>query len=265
MREIFKKIIAGVCALLLSACHSSSDSASLSVGTIAGPETELMETAKQVALERYGLKIKIVTFSDYLQPNQALAEGSIDANLFQHQAWLDQQNRDHHFNLVAIGRGFVYPMGVYSGKTKTLAALPDKALISVPNDPSNEGRALLLLQKAGVIQLKPDVGLYATPADITDNPHHVQFRELDAAQLTRSLQDVDFAVINTNFVVAAGLSPLKDAVFREGADSPYANIIVVRADRREDPRFAQLVSACQSDAVRARAREIFDDQAIPAW
>lgn len=264
MLHILKKTMIVLCSLLLAACQSHSDSV-LSVGTIAGPETDLMEVAKQVALERYGLKIRIVTFSDYMQPNSALADGSIDANLFQHQAWLDQQNRDHHYHLVAIGRGFVYPMGIYPGKTRTLQALPQNALIALPNDPSNEGRALLLLQKAGVIQLKANAGLYATPADIVSNPHDVHFKELDAAQLARSLRDVDFAAINTNFAVLAGLSPVNDAVFREGSDSPYANIIVVQENRRDDPRLKQLVAACQSDAVLKEAKKIFDGQAIPAW
>lgn len=264
---MFKSLIKAmltVSLVLLAACQSKNDQ-TLSVGTIAGPETELMEVAKKVAHDRYGLDIRIVTFSDYLQPNAALADGSIDANLFQHQAWLDQQNRDHKWHLVAVGRGFVYPMGIYPGRTRTLQALPTGALVSLPNDPSNEGRALLLLQKAGLIKLKEGAGLYATPADIVSNPHELKFRELDAAQLARSLQDVDIAAINTNFAVQAGLSPVKDALFREDADSPYANIIVVREDRRDDPRFKQLVSACQSSEVVSAAQKIFDGQAVQAW
>lgn len=264
MFSLIKKIVILFCVVIMVACQSRDDH-ELKVGTIAGPETELMEVAKQVALAKYGLKIRIVTFSDYLQPNAALADGSIDANLFQHQAWLDQQNHDHHYHLLAIGRGFVYPMGLYAGKVHDLKLLPMNASVALPNDPSNEGRALLLLQKAGLIQLKPNVGLYATPNDVIENPHQLHFKELDAAQLARSLQDVAIAAINTNYAVSAGLSPVNDALFREGSDSPYANIIVTREDRRDDPRLKQLVEACQSDEVQVAAKKIFDGEAIPAW
>ena len=266
---MLQRFLKGLCVLLATVlaagCQSHANDNSLSVGTISGPETDLMEVAKQVAKDRYGLNIRIVTFSDYLQPNAALADGSIDANLFQHEAWLDQQNRDHHYHLVSIGRTFVYPMGVYPGRTHSLAALPEGALVAIPNDPSNEGRALLLLQKMQLIQLKPDVGLYATPGDIVNNPHHLKFRELDAAQLTRSLPDVDLAAINTNYAVEAGLHPDRDALYREGGDSPYANLIVVREANRNDPRLRQLVAAYQSEPVLLAAKKIFGNEAIPAW
>jgi D-methionine transport system substrate-binding protein len=264
MLHIIKKLGLILCAASLVACQSH-DKNELKIGTMSGPETQLMEVAKQVAKDKYGLNVKIVEFSDYVQPNTALNDGSIDANMFQHQAFLDKQIKDRHYKLVAIGKTFVYPMGIYSQKIKNLTELPENGIVAIPNDPSNEGRALLLLQTGGLIRLKPAAGLYATPLDIQENPKHLQFKELDAAQLSRSLADVDIAVINTNFAIPAGLSPTKDAILHEGSDSPYANIIVIREDEQNDPRIKQLVEAIQSTEVLNAAKAIFNGQAIPAW
>jgi D-methionine transport system substrate-binding protein len=265
MQRFIKKIGLLACAALLSACHSHEDKTVLRVGTISGPETKLMEVAKDVAKQNYGLDIKIVEFTDYVEPNTALNDGSIEANVFQHQPYLDKQIKDRHYKLVTVGKTFVYPMGVYSHKIKSIGELQPNASVAIPNDPSNEGRALLLLQKAGLIKLKETAGIYASPLDIQDNPKQLKFKELDAAQLARSLDDVDLAVINTNYAIPAGLSPTKDAILHEGSDSPYANIIVVREDELNDPRIKQLVDAIQSEAVLKAAMEIFNGQAIPAW
>lgn len=250
---------------LLSACQTKSKDHALRVGTIAGPETKLMEVAQQIAQQKYGLTIKIIEFTDYIEPNTALNDGSIDANMFQHQPYLDQQIQDKHYQLMAIGKTFVYPMGIYALKTKQLRDIPLKSIVAIPNDPSNEGRALLLLQKAGLITVKKSAGLYATPADIESNPKQLNFKELDAAQLARSLPDVGLAVINTNYAIPAGLSPTQDAIFLEDKSSPYANVIVIRKDHLHDPRMQQLVDAFQSDAVLQAAKDLFNNQAIPAW
>ncbi|EKD72394.1 MAG: hypothetical protein ACD_45C00684G0002 [uncultured bacterium] len=260
----FLNIFVSFCIFLLAACNAE-DRNVLKVGTIAGPETELMEIAKQVAADNYGLKIKVIEFTDYIQPNAALNDGSIDANMFQHQPYLDQQIKDRHYNLISIGKTFVYPMGVYSAQFKNIHEIPAGAVIAIPNDPSNEGRALLLLQEAHLIKLKTTAGLFATSVDIERNPKQLIFKELDAAQLSRSLPDVAAAVINTNYAVPAGLSPTKDAIFHEGPDSPYANIIVIRKDEQNDPRMQQLVAAVQSEDVLKAAKKIFHDQALPAW
>jgi D-methionine transport system substrate-binding protein len=265
MLRYIKKTLIAACALILIACHSQPDKNTLRVGTIAGPETRLIEVAQQVAKQKYGLNLKIVEFSDYIEPNTALNDGSIEANVFQHQPYLDQQIKDRHYKLIAIGKTFVFPMGMYSKKITMLADVKDGALIVIPNDPSNEGRALLLLQKAGLIALKPSPGLFATPNDIEKNPKHLKFKELDAAQLARSLDDADIAVINTNYAIPAGLSPTKDAILHEGSDSPYANIIVIRADEANDPRMKELLAAIQSSEVLKAAQDIFNGQAIPAW
>lgn len=259
-----KKFFLFACIVVLSSACQSRDANILKVGTISGPETELMQVAQQVAKE-HGTQIEIIEFTDYIQPNAALNDGSIDANMFQHQPYLDKQIHDKQYQLVSVGKTFVYPMGIYSQKIQAPSQIHSGALIAIPNDPSNEGRALLLLQKAGWIQLKKDAGLYATPLDIAANPHQLKFKELDAAQLARSLPDVDAAVINTNYAIPAGLSPTHDAIFHEKNDSPYANIIVTRQDKVNDPRIKELVAALQSDTVLKAAQRIFAGQAIPAW
>lgn len=264
MFHLIKKCLLGMGVLLLSACLSH-DKNTLKVGTISGPESELMQTAKDVAKKQFGLSIDVIEFSEYTQPNAALNDGSIDANMFQHQPFLDQEIKNKHYELITIGRTFIYPMGLYSQKIKKLSELPKGALVAIPNDATNEGRALLLLQKAKLIQLKPRAGIYATPADISSNPKHLVFKELDAAQTARSLPDVSLAAINTNYAIPAGLSPTKDALFHEDKNSPYANIIVIRQDSKDDPRMKQLIAALQSDAVMKAAQKIFKGQAMKAW
>jgi D-methionine transport system substrate-binding protein len=265
MLRLIKTILCFIVFFSLTACNNAHHDKTLKVGTISGPDVQLLETAKKVAKEKYNLDIKIIEFTDYVQPNTSLADGSIDANMFQHQPYLDQQIKDRHFKLVVVGKTFVFPMGIYSTKIKELNHLPQRAIVAIPNDPSNEGRALLLLQKVGLIKLSDTVGLYATPANITNNPKRLTFKELDSAQLARSLPDVDIAIINTNYAISAGLSPKKDAIFYEDSHSPYANIIVIREDEANDPRIKQLVAAIQSNEVMETAKQIFNDQAIPAW
>lgn len=248
--------------LSLISCNKPSPN-SLSIGTIAGPESDLIEAAKQIAEEKYGLTIKIVEFNDYNLPNEALQDGSLDANVYQHLPYLKAAIQAHGYNLQAIGRTFVYPMGIYSKKIRDLKTLPKKAIVALPNDPSNEVRALLLLQKAGLIKLKKTsiTGLQ----DIQTNPKNLVFKEMDAAQLPRILPDVDIAVINTTFALPAGLSPSHDALLTEGKDSPYANIIVIRRDTLKRPQLELFIKALHSEEVAERAKTLFGDAAIPAW
>ena len=264
-KKIFSVITLLVVSVSLVACHQKEAKNTVSVGTVAGPETQLMEVAKQVALKQYGLHVKIIPFSDYNTPNVALNDGSIDSNMFQHIPYLTSQIKARGYRIVAVGKTFIYPMGVYSKKITKLSQLKNKAKVGVPNDPSNEARALLLLQKAKLIKLKPGAGFNATPVDITKNPKHLQFVELDAAQLPRALSDVTIAAINTNYAAPAGLSPSKNALFVEGPDSPYANVVAVRTDHKNDPRVKTLVLALHSKAVLAEAKKLFGDGAIPAW
>ncbi len=237
----------------------------LRVGTISGPETELMEVAKEVAATDYGLKVEIVPFEDYMTPNLALAEGSIDANMFQHEPYLDKMIREKHLKLMAIGKTFIYPMGLYSTKIHQLNELPDQALVGIPNDPSNAARALLLLEKSGLISLKIHDVQQLTLRDVLENPKHLRIKEMNAAQLPRSLEDLSLAAINTNYAVAVHLLPHKDALALESTDSPYANIVVVREGEETQLKFHQLLKALHSTAVQEKAKTLFSEQALPAW
>lgn len=250
---------------LLTACGKHHAENEIYVGTIAGPETELMQVAKQVAADQYKLKIIIVEFNDYSLPNQALADGSIDANMFQHQPYLDAAVKAKKFPITTIGKMFIYPMGVYSSKWKELSQLKDNAIVALPNDPSNETRALLLLQQGGLIKLKPHTTEVVTLNDIAKNPKQLQFKELDAAQLPRVLPDVDVAVINTNFALLAGLNPNENALLKEAASSPYANVVVARTEDKDSPKFQHLLEALHSEPVLEKAKILFKNQAIPAW
>jgi len=250
-----------ICTLV--ACNNKPSPNTLTIGTISGPETELLETAKKIAEDKYGLTIKIVQFNDYNLPNEALEDGSLDANVYQHLPYLKASMRAHGYNLQAIGRTFVFPMGIYSKKYKTLDELPQKAVIAIPNDPSNETRALLLLQKAGLVTLKKtNLGVLQ---DIAKNPKQFVFKEMDAAQLPRILPDVDAAIINTTFAMPAGLSASKDALFSESKDSPYANVIVIRRNTTKKIQLQKFVKSFNSNEVKEKANDLFGDSAIPAW
>lgn len=260
-----KMIALSIVIALFTGCDkSSSGSKSIKVGVISGPEAHLMEVARVRAKDCYNLQVEIVTFTDYNIPNAALNDGSIDANMFQHKPFLDAVNKARGYDLVPIGKTFVYPMGIYSNSLKQLADLPMDAKVAIPNDPSNEARALLLLQQAGLITLKAGVTVLATPLDIAKNPKNLQFVVLDAAQLPRSLNDVAIAVINTNFAIPAGLRPSM-ALFAENKSSLYDNIIVVRSADEDSLASRELVASLQAPAVLAAAQRIFGDSAIPAW
>lgn len=250
-----------VCALF--ACKEKPDPNTLIVGTMAGPESDVIAVAQNIAHNRYGLTIKLIEFSDYNLPNTALQDGTLDINIFQHQPYLEEAIKAHHYNLEAVGKTFLYPMAIYSNKMTTLKDLKPGAIIAIPNDPSNEARALLLLQNAKLIRLKKQGN--ATLFDIRSNPNHYQFRELDAAQLPRVLPDVDLAVINTNFAIPAGLNPHRNGLFIEPKTSPYANLIVIRKDSDKKNQIQQFIEAIHSPEVTAKAQELFADGAVPAW
>lgn len=261
MRHLKMTAVVLVLSFLLLACGKP-DPNTLIVGTIAGPETDLVDVAQKVALERYGLTVKIIEFSDYNLPNEALMDGTLDANVYQHLPYLQAATKAHGYDFEMIGKTFVYPTGIYSTKIKSLKKLPIAALIALPNDPSNEARALLLLQKAGLITLKNTQNM--TIRDIASNPKKLQFKELDAAQLPRILADVDAAVINTTFAIPAGLKP-QEALFIEDKHSPYANLIVIRRNSNKKAQLELLVKALNSKEVQDKAHLLFGDAAIVAW
>ena len=199
-----------------------------------------------------------------MQPNMAVDNGDIDANIFQHKPFLDEQLQAKHYDIVAIAKTFVYPFGFYSQKIKNISELKPGALIAIPNDPSNEGRALMLLQNAHLIRLAPNITLLATMRDIVNNPKHLKFKLLDGAQLPRVLKDADLVGINNDFLVPAGLST-QAAILLEGGDSPYANLIVVRKDNANNPNMKELITVMHSKAVVDATEKEFDGGAVPAW
>lgn len=250
----------------LSACQPKPQADNvISVGVIAGPMEELMQTAKDVARKNYNTDLTVVTFTDYALPNAALNDGSIDANIFQHQPYLDAAIKAGGFKIVAIGKTFIFPMGAYSKKYKNVNEIPDNAIVAIPNDPSNEARALLLLEKTGLIKLKYGTGINATPADIINNPKRLKIKELDAAQLPRVLDDVAVAIINNDYAAPAGLSPSKNAIFAEDKNSPYANLIVVRMTDKDKPKSQTLIKIMHSPEVAAAAEKVFGGESVRAW
>ncbi|MGF6923741.1 MetQ/NlpA family ABC transporter substrate-binding protein [Paraburkholderia sp. 40] len=267
-RNILKALTAVVAgAAILTSFGAHADDKVIKVGTIGGPDAQIWEVVTKVA-KREGLNVKVVEFNDYIQPNAALDAGDLDANSFQHQPYLDSQIKQRGYKLVNAGLTYISPLGAYSKKLKSLKDLPQGAKVAVPNDPSNENRALLLLQAQGLIKLKDGAatgGNNATPLDVVDNPKKIKFVELDAAQLPRSLADVDAAVINTNFALAAGLQPTKDAIALEDIHSPYANLIAVRAKDKDQSWVKKLVAAYQSEDVRQFIKTQFKGSMVPSF
>jgi D-methionine transport system substrate-binding protein len=242
------------------------DDKTIIIGTIAGPETVLVEVAKEVAEKQYGLKVDIVPFNDYVEPNRALAEGQLNANMFQHQPYLDQVVTSQKWPLVSIGKLYIYPMGAYSKKYKNINDLPEKAVIAVPNDVTNQARSLLMLEKHGLITLDHNKKVTEISIhDIVSNPKHFQFKEVDPAFMARMLDDLDLAVINTNYAAVVNLLPSRDALIAEDQESQYANIFVVRHQDAGKPQFLQFLTALRSPEVINKAKELFQDQAIVAW
>ncbi|PST18754.1 MetQ/NlpA family ABC transporter substrate-binding protein [Mesorhizobium plurifarium] len=257
-----KKLILAAAFAVLAAGTALAET--IKVGVTPGEHAEIMEKVKEVAAPK-GLDIEILEFSDYVVPNQALADGDLNANSFQHQPYLDNQIADRGFDIVSVGLTITTPMGVYSNKVKSLDELEDGATIAIPNDPTNGGRALLVLASKGLIKVNPDAGLKVTPADVTENPKNIEFAELDAAQLPRSLADVDAAVINTNYALEADLHPKEDAIAIESEKSPYANVIVVRTADKDAPWVKTLVESYHDDKVKAFIVEHFKGALIPSW
>lgn len=221
----------------------------IKVGATPEPHATLLSLVKD-DLKEQGINLVIVDFTDYVTPNEALESGDIDANFFQHLPYMDSFNKEKGYHLVNAGGIHIEPIAVYSKKVNKLADLKKKAVVAVPNDPTNEGRALLLLQSAGLIELNKDAGITATTLDITKNPLKLKFREIEAASLPRVLNDVDAAVINGNYAIPAGLSASKDGLFIEGKDSPYVNIIAVKNGNQNRDEIKALVKALQSEKIK---------------
>lgn len=257
----FKTLIAGAALALLATTASAE---TIKVGVTPGPHAQILEAVKPIAAKK-GLDIQIVEFSDYVVPNTALEAGEIQANSFQHQPYLDNQVKDRGYKIVSVGTTVNFPIGIYSKKYKSIDALPVGATLAIPNDPTNGGRVLLLLQDKGLIKLRDGVGFKPTVADIIENPKKLKIVEIDAAQLPRSLPDVDAAGINTNYAKEAGLDPVKDPILREDPKGPYVNVIAVRTQDKDKPWVTTLVESYQSPEVKTYILETFKGAVLPSW
>ena len=236
----------------------------LKIGVSPVPHADIINFVAPT-LEKEGVKVKVIEFNDYVQPYLALSEKELDANFFQHKPYLDTFSKEHKLNLAVLTAVHLEPMGVYSKSIKNVADLPDGAKIAVPNDPTNGGRALKVLETAGILKVRPEAGILASPADIVDNPKHVKIVEVEAAQLPRALDDVDAAVINSNYALAAKLNPTKDAIAIESKDSPYANVVVVRAGDENRPELQKLKNALLTPEVKKFLEEKYQGAVVPAF
>ncbi|MNN03505.1 Membrane lipoprotein TpN32 precursor [compost metagenome] len=252
-------------ALVLSACGKpAADDSKLVVAATAVPHAEILDVVKPL-LEKEGIKLDVRVFNDYVQPNDQLVQKQVDANYFQTEPYLDAYNRDRKTTLVTVTGVHIEPFGAYSRRIKSLADLPNGADVVIPNDPSNNSRALILLDAAGVIKLKDPSNALSTQRDIVENPKQLKFRELDSAMLPRVLDQVDLALINTNYALDAGLNPTKDALAIEGSDSPYVNFLVARTDNKDDPRVQKLAKALTSPEVKAFIEQKYKGAVLPAF
>jgi D-methionine transport system substrate-binding protein len=235
------------------------------VGIMSGEDEDVWRAVAANAA-KHGITVKITTFSDYTQPNEALAQHDLDANSFQHKPYLDAQIAARHYEIVPVGFTYVQPIGLYSRKVKSVAALPQNAAIGVPNDPSNEGRALLLLQANGLIKLRPDVGQLPTARDIADNPKHIQIKELGAGIVGRAIGDLDAAVVNTDWAIKAGIKIPQERIAQEKVPgNPYRNFIAVNAKDAQAPWVKTLVDSYQQANVASSILTVYHGATLPAW
>ena len=274
MKKILTLILALTMAVGLCACGGSdtepaddaaAETVTLKVAASATPHAEILAQVVDVLAEQ-GIELVVTEYGDYVIPNTAVEEGDMDANFFQHTPYLDQFNEENGTHLVSVAKIHYEPMGIYAGKTASLEELPDGAVIAVPNDVTNEARALLLLEAQGLIEIDDAAGLNATPNDITSNPKNLQFKELEAAMLPQTVEEVDLSIINSNFALQGGLNPAEDALASESADSEaahtYANIIVVKEGNENNEAVQALVKALQSDAVRDYINETYSGSVL---
>ncbi|KAF0815417.1 Lipoprotein 28 [Andreprevotia sp. IGB-42] len=256
-----KKTLALIAAALAFSAHAADK---LAIGATAVPHAEILEFVKP-ALAKQGVELDIKVFTDYVQPNVQVAEKKLDANFFQHKPYLDEFNKGKGTNLVVVTGVHVEPFGAYSTKIKKLADLPEGGTVAIPNDATNGGRALLLLDKAGVITLKDKKNILATARDIAQNPKKLKFKELEAATLPRILDQVDLALINTNYALEAKLNPSKDALAIEGKQSPYVNILVARPDNKNSAAIKKLAAALNSPETKKFIETKYNGAVVPAF
>ena len=247
-----------------SAPAGSAETVKLSVAASPTPHAEILNQCVDI-LKEQGIELVVNEYSDYVVPNTAVEDGDEDANYFQHVPYLDNFNAERGTHLVSVAGVHIEPMGLYAGNSASLDAIPDGGKVAVPNDPTNEGRALLLLEAQGLIKLKDSSNLEATPNDIAENPKNLEFVELEAANVPANLDEVDIAAINSNYALGAGLNPVEDALVIEAADSPYVNILVVKEGNENNEAVQALVKALQSDTVKDYINNTFGGAVVPAF
>ena len=267
MKKFIALILALTLALSLAACGGSADDKTIKVGATPAPHAEILEVIKE-ELAKEGWTLEIVEFDDYIIPNTSLEEGALDANYFQHITYMNGFNDEHGTHLVSAAEIHYEPFGMYAGKSASIDALPDGAQIAVPNDATNEARALLLLQQVGLITLKDGAGINATKADIVANPKNIEIVETKAELLTTTLQDVDMAVINGNYAIDAGLK-IADALAVEAADGAaaqaYVNVLAVKEGNENSEKIQALVKALKTDAVKAFIESTYAGAVVPMF
>ena len=276
-KKLAAALLAGLLAVSVTACGNSDDSSAspsaggetttITVGASPAPHAEILEVAKDILAEQ-GITLEIQQFTDYVMPNNAVEDGSIDANYFQHITYMNDFNEENGTHLVSVAEIHYEPFGLYTGKTDSLDALADGAQIGVPNDATNEARALLLLEQEGLITLAEDAGLTATVLDIVENPKNLEIVEMEAAQLPQRLADLDMAVINGNYAIDAGLS-IADALAVEASDGEaaqaYANVVAVKEGNENNEAILALVDALQSDEVKSYIEETYSGAVVPLF
>ncbi|OOH89750.1 methionine ABC transporter substrate-binding protein MetQ [Pasteurellaceae bacterium 15-036681] len=268
--------VAVVSALALTACKEEKQAESttapaaqvqkVKVGVMSGPEHTVAEKAAAIAKEKYGLEVEFVLFNDYALPNTAVSKGDLDANAFQHKPYLDKDAASKGLdNLVIVGNTFVYPLAGYSKKIKNVSELAEGDVVAVPNDPSNLARALILLEKQGLIKLKDNTNLFSTSLDIVENPKGLKIQEVDTSVAAKALDDVALAVVNNTYAGQVGLNASEHGVFVEDKDSPYVNIIVARKDNKDSEAVQNFVKAYQTEEVFQEAQKHFKDGVVKGW
>lgn len=266
MRKFISAILIVILGLtiLVGCSNSKNDQNLIRIGVSPVPHKELIELIEEDLIKQ-GIKIEIKEFTDYIKPNLALADGELDANFFQHEPYMNQFKEEKNIDIISIGAVHIEPMGLYSSKFTSIEELEDGSEIAIPNDVTNGGRALLLLEKYDLIKLDNNAGILATKEDIIENPKNLKIKELEASALPRILNDVDVAVINGNYALEAGLIPTKDSILLEEKDSPYANIIAIRNGEEKQDRFIKLMKVLQSEKIKKYIEENYNGGIIPAF
>lgn len=267
MRKLLLVVLLACTSLVLTACSPDEGDKPLKVAINTGPDQQIWDEVVKLAKEKQGLDIKVITFNDYVLPNEALRNNDVDVNAFQTVPYYEAQSKERGYQFEIIGKTFIFPIAAYSNKIKTIEALPDGATVAISNEATTLGRSLLLLQAQGLIKLKEGVGYLPTTLDIIENPKKLKFAEIDTPQLTRTLSDpnIYLSIINNNFSSQVGLLAKRDGLFMENTDSPYVNLIVARAKDKDNERLKKLVAVFQSDEILQKAQEVYKGDAVKAW